>query len=412
MGRDDTLPVLLRRRPGARAAGARGATARVRTRPRFPRCARSPARPHRGGDVRERRPGAVDRAHAAGAPLAASRHGVTRDPEAGGRPAPGRPGPRRRRHPRQPCPHTALASGGRRHARDPRQPRSGRGPRHAPGRADALGLDADRRAATGRRRPAGLRRLGIAGAAGRGHVSRARARAVPPRATYRLQLDGRFGLREAAQLVPYLAALGVSHAYCSSYLRARAGSTHGYDVVDHNAVDPELGDEPALDAFVAALRRYDMGHVLDFVPNHMGIARADNPWWLEVLEWGPASAAAEWFDIDWRPAKRELHGKVLLPFLGDHYGRVITRGELRPTFDPDTGTLSVWYHEHRFPLAPRTYPAVLGVPPADIPRAARHALARVLAGFAALPVVAQHDAPRTGLVAYGARCQRALARLA
>src|SRR4029453_17250208 len=85
--------------------------------------------------------------------------------------------------------------------------------------------------------------------------------------------------------------------------------------------------------------RHGMGPVLDFVPNHMGIARADNPWWLAVLEWGPASPAAEWFDIDWRPAKREVHGKVLLPFLGDHYGRVITRGELRPAFDPDAGAL-------------------------------------------------------------------------
>src|SRR5262249_55647769 len=157
---------------------------------------------------------------------------------------------------------------------------------------------------------------------------------------------------------------------------------------------------------------YDMGHVLDFVPNHMGIAQADNPWWLDVLEWGPASPAAEWFDIDWRPAKRELHGKVLLPFLGDHYGRVITRGVLRPAFDPGAGTLSIWSPEPRFPLAPRTYPAVLGEPPTGIPRVTRHALERVLARFAALPAVPPHDAPRTGLVARGARCQRALARLA
>jgi (1->4)-alpha-D-glucan 1-alpha-D-glucosylmutase len=241
---------------------------------------------------------------------------------------------------------------------------------------------------------------------------RGRAGAVPPRATYRLQLDGRFGLGDAARLVPYLAALGVSHAYCSSYLRARAGSTHGYDVVDHNAIDPELGGEPALDTFVTALRRHDMGHVLDFVPNHMGIARADNPWWLEVLEWGPASPAAEWFDIDWRPGKREMHGKVLLPFLGDHYGRVLAHGELRPAFDPDAGTLGIWYHEHRFPLAPRTYPAILDAPPTSLRRTTRRALARVLAAFDALPVVSADDGPRPGLVADGARRQRALARLA
>ena len=118
-----------------------------------------------------------------------------------------------------------------------------------------------------------------------------------PRATYRLQLNGSFDLRAAARIVPYLAALGVSHVYCASYLRARAGSTHGYDIVDHNVVNPELGGDAALDAFLAALRRHHMGHVLDFVPNHMGVARADNPWWLDVLAWGPAAPAADWFDI-------------------------------------------------------------------------------------------------------------------
>jgi (1->4)-alpha-D-glucan 1-alpha-D-glucosylmutase len=242
---------------------------------------------------------------------------------------------------------------------------------------------------------------------------RGRAGAAPPRATYRLQLDGRFGLGDAARLVPYLAALGVSHVYCSPYLRARAGSTHGYDVVDHNAIDPDLGGDPAREAFVAALCRHGMGHVLDFVPNHMGIARADNPWWLEVLEWGPAAPTAEWFDIDWRPAKRELHGKVLLPFLGDHYGRVLARGELRPVFDPDAGTLSIWYHEYRFPLAPRTYPAILGTPAgADLDRRTRQILERVLAAFGAFPAVAADDGPRAGLVAEGVRAQRALARVA
>ena len=241
---------------------------------------------------------------------------------------------------------------------------------------------------------------------------RQRASGSPPRATYRLQLDGRFGLGDAARLVPYLAALGVSHLYCSSYLRARAGSTHGYDVIDHNTIDPELGGEPALETFVAALRRHRMGHVLDFVPNHMGVARADNSWWLDVLAWGPAAPAAEWFDIDWRPATRALHGKVLLPFLGDHYGRVLARGELRPVFDADAGTLSIWYHEHRFPLAPRTYPAILGAPSrAAVDGRARRTLERVLAAFGTFPTVAPDDGPRGALVAEGARRQRALAHL-
>jgi (1->4)-alpha-D-glucan 1-alpha-D-glucosylmutase len=236
--------------------------------------------------------------------------------------------------------------------------------------------------------------------------------ALAPRATYRLQLSGRFGLGDAARLVPYLAALGVSHVYCSPYLRARAGSTHGYDIVDHNTINPELGGEAAFESFVAALRRHRMGHVLDFVPNHMGVARADNPWWLDVLEWGRAAPAADWFDIDWHPAKAELSGKVLLPFLGDHYGRVLERAELHPVFDPDAGAISVHYHEHRFPLAPQTYPAILGVPL----RGGRDGLAcgaleALLAALGSLPLATRDGGPRPALVAEGARRKRALARL-
>jgi len=177
--------------------------------------------------------------------------------------------------------------------------------------------------------------------------------AATPTASYRLQLHAGFGLRDATRLVPYLARLGVSHVYCSPYLRARAGSPHGYDITDHAALDPEIGDEADLAAFVAALRAQDMGQILDFVPNHMGIGQADNTWWLDVLEYGEASPWAGFFDIDWHPAKRELRGKVLAPFLGDHYGRVLERGELRLAFDADAGAFSVWYHQHRFPIGPR-----------------------------------------------------------
>lgn len=181
----------------------------------------------------------------------------------------------------------------------------------------------------------------------------------PPRvrATYRLQLGPALGFRAAARLVPQLAALGVSHIYASPYLKAR--SAHGYDIVDHRAFNPEIGDEEDFAAFVRALRRHGMGHVLDFVPNHMGIARADNAAWLDVLEWGPASPEAARFDVEWRPAKSELRDKVLAPFLGDHYGRALERGELRLALDPDRSGFSVWYFEHRFPLAPRSYALVL-----------------------------------------------------
>ncbi len=180
-----------------------------------------------------------------------------------------------------------------------------------------------------------------------------------PTATYRLQLDRSFGFRDATALVPYLARLGISHVYCSPYLRARAGSTHGYDITDHSALNPEIGDEADFEAFVAALHAHEMGQILDFVPNHMGIGQADNAWWLDVLEYGATSPWASHFDIDWKPAKRELRGKVLLPFLGDHYGPVLERGELRLAFDAERGTFSIWYHEHRFPVTPRSVSRLL-----------------------------------------------------
>jgi (1->4)-alpha-D-glucan 1-alpha-D-glucosylmutase len=159
--------------------------------------------------------------------------------------------------------------------------------------------------------------------------------------------------------VPYLHALGVSHVYCSPYLKARAGSTHGYDITDHNALNPEVGDGESFPAFVDALHRHGMGQILDFVPNHVGIGGHENLWWLDLLEYGQSSPYADFFDIDWEPAKAELRRKVLVPFLGHHYGQVLERGELELRFDPEAGSLSVWYHEHRFPIAPRTYPRVL-----------------------------------------------------
>jgi (1->4)-alpha-D-glucan 1-alpha-D-glucosylmutase len=188
-----------------------------------------------------------------------------------------------------------------------------------------------------------------------------RSRTVPsiPLATYRLQFNRACTFRDAERLVPYLDDLGISHIYASPYLKARAGSTHGYDITDHSALNPEIGDRTSFEAMTAALRRHGMGQILDFVPNHMGIGKADNDWWLDVLEWGQASPYAGFFDIDWAPAKAGLRGKVLLPVLGDHYGQVLEGGELTLSYDNDAGEFSVWYHEHRFPINPRQYARIL-----------------------------------------------------
>ncbi|MGJ7494177.1 malto-oligosyltrehalose synthase [Variovorax sp. RT4R15] len=182
---------------------------------------------------------------------------------------------------------------------------------------------------------------------------------VIPRATYRLQFHKNFRFDDAIAVLPYLAKLGVSHIYCSPIQRARPGSTHGYDVVAHDEINPELGGREGFERFSAALKAHGMGQLLDLVPNHMGVLAADNAWWLDVLENGPASPYAQHFDIDWQPLNVELQGKVLLPVLGDHYGDVLARGELVLAFDAEAGSLALRYHEHGFPLAPETYPRVL-----------------------------------------------------
>jgi len=180
-----------------------------------------------------------------------------------------------------------------------------------------------------------------------------------PRATYRLQFNRDFTFDDAARIVPYLARLGVSHVYCSPILRARPGSTHGYDIVDHTSINPEIGGEEGFERFCAALVASGMGQIFDMVPNHMGVHGADNQWWMDVLENGPASAYANFFDIDWQPVNVDLHGKVLLPVLGDHYGNVLDAGELVLRFEPETGSFAVRYHEHRFPIDPRELPVIL-----------------------------------------------------
>lgn len=180
-----------------------------------------------------------------------------------------------------------------------------------------------------------------------------------PRATYRLQLNRDFKLRQATALLPYLDALGVSHCYLSPIFKARPGSRHGYDITDHSSLNPEIANAEDFEQFVAGLKHRGMGLIVDMVPNHMGIMGADNSWWLDVLENGPASRFAGYFDIDWYAIAGELPGRVLLPVLGDHYGAVLESGELRLVFDLEEGAFSVFYYEHRFPVDPREYPRIL-----------------------------------------------------
>lgn len=208
-----------------------------------------------------------------------------------------------------------------------------------------------------------------------------------PRATYRLQFHKDFGFDDAIRVLPYLAELGVSHVYCSPIQRARAGSMHGYDVVAHEEINPELGGEEGFERFVAALEAHGMGQLLDMVPNHMGVFGADNEWWMDVLENGPASLYAQHFDIDWQPLNVELTGKVLLPVLGGHYGEVLASGELVLHFEPQAGGFALRYFDHRFPLAPERYPSVMARALAQLDESADDAasLASIAAAFGHLP---------------------------
>jgi (1->4)-alpha-D-glucan 1-alpha-D-glucosylmutase len=182
-----------------------------------------------------------------------------------------------------------------------------------------------------------------------------------PRATYRLQLHKGFGFDDTTACVPYLARLGISHAYLSPYLKARPGSAHGYDIVDHSVLNPELGEDASYQRLSQTLKSHQLGHILDFVPNHMGVGGADNPLWLDVLEWGPDAVHAGWFDIDWDPDRRYLHNKILVPFLGDQYGVELERGVLELRFDENDGSFAVWaYDSHKLPIWPPNYAKILG----------------------------------------------------
>ncbi|MGR9087242.1 MAG: malto-oligosyltrehalose synthase [Gammaproteobacteria bacterium] len=184
-------------------------------------------------------------------------------------------------------------------------------------------------------------------------------RSIIPVSTYRLQFNSRFTFAEATRIIPYLRRLGISHCYASPYLKARPGSSHGYDIVDHNAINPEIGSLDDFESFIAELRRNGMALIHDLVPNHMGIMGSDNQWWLDVLENGQASAYASFFDIDWHPVNPALRGKILVPVLERPYGDTLEQLELKLVFDDVRGEFSIVYRHHRFPIDPQTYPYIL-----------------------------------------------------
>jgi (1->4)-alpha-D-glucan 1-alpha-D-glucosylmutase len=180
-----------------------------------------------------------------------------------------------------------------------------------------------------------------------------------PIATYRLQLTANFDFDAAASIVPYLKALGITHLYASPFMKSRKGSTHGYDVIDHTTINPELGGDAGFERLSAVLKDHDLGLILDFVPNHVGVHFADNPWWLDVLEWGPASPHAVSFDIDWDILPYRARSGVLLPIIGSSYGEALETGEIELRYNAEEGSFSAWYFEHRLPIAPERYSEIL-----------------------------------------------------
>src|SRR6476660_6694429 len=187
-----------------------------------------------------------------------------------------------------------------------------------------------------------------------------------PCSTYRIQFHAGFTLHDAAALVPYLHALGITHLYASPILKARPGSPHGYDIIDPGAINPEIGSDHDLTVLATSLREHGMGLILDVVPNHMSVGTA-NAWWADVLEHGPSSPYAGYFDIAWFDSPRaEMHGRLLLPMLGEQYGAILESGQLVPLFEE--GRFLIRYHDTRLPVDPRTYGVILG-PAAESARA-------------------------------------------
>ncbi len=219
-----------------------------------------------------------------------------------------------------------------------------------------------------------------------------------PASTYRLQVHQGFPLLAARDVVSYLKRLGVEACYTSPYFCAAPGSTHGYDVCNHNEINSELGGSPAHAAFCQAIADHGMQHIIDFVPNHMGIGTGTNPWWNDLLENGPSAPAAAFFDVDWTPVKTELHAKLLLPILGDQYGNVLDRGDLQIAFTD--GQLVLRYAGQVLPLNPRQSPRVYttAIPGltetlgADSPHV--HEFLSILASLQHMPAYTEQDPGR------------------
>ena len=209
---------------------------------------------------------------------------------------------------------------------------------------------------------------------------------IEPRATYRIQLNPDFGFDAAAEIVPYLSQLGISHLYCSPCMQAAPGSTHGYDVVDYQHVNDELGGAAAYKRMCAALHVAGMSQILDIVPNHMAITGRENPWWWDVLENGPASRYSTYFDVDWEPPEARLRNTVLLPVLGDHYGRVLESGQIKLV--REGADFMFRYYDRDFPAAPRSLDNLLA-------QAARRSgsdeLAFIADSLSALPISTTTD---------------------
>ncbi len=178
-----------------------------------------------------------------------------------------------------------------------------------------------------------------------------------PAATYRLQFNSQFGFSAAVEIVPYLHRLGISDIYASPYFKASKGSLHGYDILDQNSLNPEIGTENEYESLVCTLEQWNMGQILDIVPNHMCIEGQGNAFWMDVLENGPSSPYASFFDINWHPVKKELENKILIPILGDQYGTILENGELHLCFEE--GSFFIYYHDHKLPIIPKSYSNIM-----------------------------------------------------